>query len=83
MPLEKVCISNVQSKPILFSPYRFDMVNVHLKNRPEWFVAKSPHIGKVPIIEYQGRNSIALKMARKGPQKWPRNGILKKDIRPN
>ena len=31
----------------------------------------------------QGRNSIALKMAGKWPRKWPRNGILKKDIRPN
>ena len=31
----------------------------------------------------QGRNSIALNMARKGPQKWPPNGILKKDICPN
>ena len=30
------------------------MVNVHLKNRPDWFVAKTPHIGKVPLIEYQG-----------------------------
>ena len=37
-----------------FSPLRFDMVNVHLKNRPDWFVAKTPHIGKVPLIEYQG-----------------------------
>ena len=27
---------------------------MHLKNRPDWFVAKTPHIGKVPLIEYQG-----------------------------
>ena len=30
-------------------------------------------------LAFLGRNSIALKMARK----WPRNGILKKDICPN
>ena len=34
--------------------FRFDMINVNLKNRPDWFVAKTPHIGKVPLIEYQG-----------------------------
>ena len=27
--------------------FRFDMINVNLKNRPDWFVAKSPYIGKV------------------------------------
>ena len=30
------------------------MINVHLKNRPDWFVTKTPYIGKVPMIEYQG-----------------------------
>ena len=28
----------------------------------------------------QGRNSVAFKMAQKRPQKWPQNGILKKNI---
>ena len=32
---------------------------------------------------YQGRNSIAFKMARKLLRKWSRNGILKKNICPN
>ena len=31
----------------------------------------------------QGRNSIALKVSQKRLRKWPRNGILKKDICPN
>ena len=35
------------------------------------------------LLANQGRNSIALKMTRKWPQKWPRNGILKKDICPH
>lgn len=34
--------------------YRFDTINIHLWNRPDWFRKKNP-LGKVPIIEYQGQ----------------------------
>ena len=37
--------------------YRYDVVNINLKSKPEWFLERNP-LGKVPTIEEPGKKPL-------------------------
>lgn len=39
------------------SPHRYDIVNINLRSKPEWFFAKNP-LGKVPALETENGDVI-------------------------
>ena len=73
-------LSSTESHTVTYVLFRYDVVNIKLSDKPEWYFLKNP-LGKVPAIETESGETIfeSLIIADYLDEKYPERPLQPKD----
>jgi len=73
-------LSSTESHTVTYVLFRYDVVNIRLSDKPEWYFAKNP-LGKVPAIETESGDCLyeSLIIADYLDEKYPERPLQPKD----
>lgn len=73
-------LSSTESRTVTYVLFRYDVVNIKLSNKPDWYFERNP-LGKVPAIETESGDCLyeSLIIADYLDEKYPERPLQPKD----